>query len=510
MPLKNLLRTTFLSSGIRRLFESRVDSSTTSPDRKRLPLIVGPRKSRLSLFTRKQQKLLKKTREMSGTPYLSALLKGKLQLLKKSATAGTPTRLNEADASLKERSEPLEQAVDADPPAAEPAKKKSQKKGGKKSVPSKGKKDPKEGSHSGEGLENEASEERLRKKAKKKGAPKQARQSPASEPTPARSDDSPRAGNVTGVRGSPAKLLPRDVLARTKSPDGPQTLPIQSPGTPLVCNPDRCAELSRQIRGGPREMPLVDDLVFKDDYIEASLANRRADGSMNVLVEKYDTALKQTITELGASVKLSRVRLGVIERLRADQERVSKKTLEEKEALRVKFEGLEATLKADRTAKKELAREKAALERANAQLEKETAELQAERDAVAQKLIEERLRLRDSRGQEDLADTAPSRKESDPPVAEETVEEGDFLARGNSPRGADLAKVVEVHDSSPDEEEESDDEEELPPPDLVQTGEPPQEQEKEEEVVSTDVLDPEASLPPAPVEDPSASKELSA
>ncbi|KAG2304081.1 hypothetical protein Bca52824_032732 [Brassica carinata] len=117
----------------------------------RLPLIVGPRKSRLSLFTRKQQKLLKKAREMSGTPDLSALLKGKLQLLKKSATTGSPTRLNEADASPKERSESLEQAADADPPAAEPAKKRSQKKGGKKNVPSKGKKDPKDGSHSGEG-----------------------------------------------------------------------------------------------------------------------------------------------------------------------------------------------------------------------------------------------------------------------------------------------------------------------------------------------------------------------
>ncbi|KAL0741801.1 hypothetical protein Bca4012_083314 [Brassica carinata] len=509
-PLKNLLRTTFQSSGVRRLFESRVDSSTASPDRKRLPLIVGPRKTRLSLFTRKQQKLLKKAREMSGTPDLSALLKGKLQLLKKSATTGSPTRLNEADASPKERSESPEQAVDADPPAAEPAKKRSQKKGGKKNVPSKGKKDPKDGSHSG-GLEGEASEERAGKKAKKKGAPKRAQQSPAPEPTPARSDGSPRAGSTTGVRGSPAELHLGDVLAGTKSPYGPRNLPIRNPGTPLVCNPGQRAELSRQIRGGPRELPPVDDLVFKDDYIEASLASRRADGSVNVLVEKYDTALKQTMTELGASVKLSRVRLRVIERLRADQERINKKTLEEKEALRAKFEGLEAALKADRVAKKELARENAALERANAQLEKEKAELQAERDAVAQKLIEERQRLRDSRGSQDLADTAPSRRESDPPVAEETVEEGEFLARGNSARDADLAKVVEVHDSSPDEEEESDDEEELPLSDPVQTEEPPQEQEKEEELVSADALHPEASLPPAPiVEDPSAPKEPSA
>ncbi|KAG2323096.1 hypothetical protein Bca52824_016309 [Brassica carinata] len=110
--------------------------------------------------------------------------------------------------------------------------------------------------------------------------------------------------------------------------------------TPLVCNPSQCAELSRQIRGSPREMPLVGDLFFKDDYIDVALAGRRADGCVNVLVEKYDTALKQTMAELGASTRLAKVRLGVIERLRADQERVAKKTLEEKEALRVKFEGL--------------------------------------------------------------------------------------------------------------------------------------------------------------------------
>ncbi|KAG2304420.1 hypothetical protein Bca52824_033071 [Brassica carinata] len=56
----------------------------------------------MSLFTRKQQKLLKKAREMSGTLDLSALLKGKLQLLKKSSTAGSPAKLSKADASSKE------------------------------------------------------------------------------------------------------------------------------------------------------------------------------------------------------------------------------------------------------------------------------------------------------------------------------------------------------------------------------------------------------------------------
>ncbi|KAL0742565.1 hypothetical protein Bca4012_084078 [Brassica carinata] len=400
------------------------------------------------------------------------------------------------------------------------------------------------------------------------------------------------------------------------------------------------------------------------------------------------------MTELGASVKLARVRFGVIERLRADQERTSKKTLEEKEALRVKFEGLEATLKADRAAKKELARERAILEKTNAELEKEKVELQAERDVVAQKLIEKRKRLRDSRGQEvsrervrvqsamtdklsrrldrvrtylaqrglsereknllgqasgtrkclemiqeekleitqelidifiqqeaehqaevakldvgplpeeDLAlsplvlqsrfvnedfmatldpygsnddlvgsesasqlqtprvalggvsagqsgenpaDAAPSCKKADLHVGDETVEEGDSLVREDLPKDADSAKVIEVHDPSPDEEEENDDAEESPSPLLVETREPSREQKKsglaekssspvsigqeksrewnegEEQAISTDVLeslttpeggevakDPEADLPTAPVEDPSAPKELPA
>lgn len=96
--------------------------------------------------------------------------------------------------------------------------------------------------------------------------------------------------------------------------------------TPLVLNPLQCAELTRQIRGGTRELPPIGDLYFKDEYIDAASASKRvsyfplslplflrsqiillrglrgtilvfgivhSDGSMNYLVEKYDSALKQ-------------------------------------------------------------------------------------------------------------------------------------------------------------------------------------------------------------------------
>ena len=114
---------------------------------------------------------------------------------------------------------------------------------------------------------------------------------------------------------------------------------------------------------------------------------------MNVLVEKYDRTLKQTMALLGKAEGVSRARLGVIERMKAD-------TKKEKEILREKFEKLQNALNTDREAKRILKREKASLEHANAALEKERAELLAERDAVTQKLISERKRLRDSREQE--------------------------------------------------------------------------------------------------------------
>ncbi|KAH0901841.1 hypothetical protein HID58_041344, partial [Brassica napus] len=56
----------------------------------RLPCVLGPHKSRLPLFTRKQQRFLDKAREMDGVPDLSALLKGKLQLLTKKSTTVDP------------------------------------------------------------------------------------------------------------------------------------------------------------------------------------------------------------------------------------------------------------------------------------------------------------------------------------------------------------------------------------------------------------------------------------
>ncbi|KAF3547983.1 hypothetical protein DY000_02008802 [Brassica cretica] len=170
--------------------------------------------------------------------------------------------------------------------------------------------------------------------------------------------------------------------------------------TPLILNSLRCAELTRQIRGETKEMPQLEDLYFKNEYIDAASSRALSDGSMNFLVEKYDSALKQTMIQLGSSEKLARARLKAIERVRAEHKKANEKAAKEKEVLRVKFEELEGKLKSAGAAKKELARENTRLEQATATLEKEKTELLEERDAAVEKLIRETQRLRDSRGLE--------------------------------------------------------------------------------------------------------------
>ncbi|WZZ58862.1 hypothetical protein YC2023_058969 [Brassica napus] len=97
----------------------------------RLPVVLGPRKSRLSLFTRKQHKLLDEARKMDGVPDLSALLKGKLQLLSKKSIPADAQGSTSSDAgrTFKEGAPVLvDKDVGAEPPALSPKKKKKSKK----------------------------------------------------------------------------------------------------------------------------------------------------------------------------------------------------------------------------------------------------------------------------------------------------------------------------------------------------------------------------------------------
>ncbi|KAF8099063.1 hypothetical protein N665_0252s0002 [Sinapis alba] len=64
---------------------------------------------------------------------------------------------------------------------------------------------------------------------------------------------------------------------------------------PLIYIPHKCAELVSQIRGGPKSLPPVADLFFKDEYVDAARTKLLSDGSMNFVIEKYDAALKEAL-----------------------------------------------------------------------------------------------------------------------------------------------------------------------------------------------------------------------
>ncbi|KAH0873416.1 hypothetical protein HID58_070778 [Brassica napus] len=356
----------------------------------KLPVLLGPRKSRLSLFTRKQQKLLDEARKMDGVPDLSALLKGKLQLLsKKSIPADVQGSTSpDADQASKEGAPGLvDKDVGAEPPASSPKKKKKSKKPRRKATEelpleeiasldetSEGREGATRGSVESDRSEA-APEDRPRKKKKKKSVEAEPRPSDAEtglvevvaggdvslETPPEEREVSARGSDpVTGERSIPDPSARKGArsegsTARRKKIEFPDRVEFSyNETTPLILNPLRCAELTRQICGGTKEMPQLDDLYFKNEYIDAASSRARSDGSMNFLIEKYDSALKQTMIQLGSSEKLAQTRLKVIERVRAEHKKANEKAAEEKEILRVKFEELEGKLKSSSAARKEL------------------------------------------------------------------------------------------------------------------------------------------------------------
>ncbi|WZZ89767.1 hypothetical protein YC2023_118346 [Brassica napus] len=302
----------------------------------RLPVVLGPRKSRLSLFTRKQQKLLDEATKMDGVPDLSALLKGKLQLLSKKSIPADVQGSTSSDAgrASKEGAPGLvDKDVGAEPPASSPKKKKKSKKPRRKATEElpleeiasldetseglearkgeRGRKRPYEGATSSidrgevpavgrEGatrgsVESDRSEaapeDRSRKKKKKKSVEAEPRPSDAetglvdvvagedvSLKTPPEEREVSAQGSdpVTGERSIPDPSARKESrsegsTARRKKIEFPDRVEFSyNETTPLILNPLRCAELTRQIRGGTKEMPQLDDHYFRNEYIDAA------------------------------------------------------------------------------------------------------------------------------------------------------------------------------------------------------------------------------------------------
>ncbi|KAG2291823.1 hypothetical protein Bca52824_038492 [Brassica carinata] len=303
----------------------------------RLPCVVVPRKSRLSLFTWKKRKILKKAREMEGVPDLSALLKGKLQLLSKKSSA--------ADTSGTAEPSSIGGDVNMEPPAPSPKRKaakgaKTKKraaeglqsasfeesasleralppteasKSSKKKKKKEGKKRPQEEPTSTGDREDAAEdpvetgsieavpEERPKKKTKKKSVDTETRPSvdgTTSGDVAGRGSPSPETPSEKRRRVSASEIEPRSESAMSErtAPDSVARRGTRSEGslakrggvefpdrvqfsydekTPLIFNPLQCAELTRHISGGTRELPPIGDLYFEDEYIDAAFMRKR-------------------------------------------------------------------------------------------------------------------------------------------------------------------------------------------------------------------------------------------
>ncbi|KAH0873451.1 LOW QUALITY PROTEIN: hypothetical protein HID58_070813, partial [Brassica napus] len=255
------------------IFEELVDWES------RLPCVPGPRKSRLPLFTRKQQRLLDKAREMGGVPDLSALLKGKLQpLTKKSTTVDSQGPSNSGVDVTSEGGGTSREG----PPKKEPSERKALlqliRGAGQRlllQVPRRRKR-PK-------GLKWERPTRflsksllpsmRLLRAKKKKDGRKRSRGGAEGQETVlvgAASDGHPRKRTKRSVEAEPRSVAKRK---RIEFPDRVEF--SYNKITPLILNPLRCAELTCQIRGGTKEMPQLEDLYFKNKYIDAASSRAR-------------------------------------------------------------------------------------------------------------------------------------------------------------------------------------------------------------------------------------------
>ncbi|KAH0899486.1 hypothetical protein HID58_049054 [Brassica napus] len=309
----------------------------------RLPVVLGPRKSRLSLFTRKQQKLLDEARKMDGVPDLSALLKGKLQLLSKKSIPANAQGWTSSDAgrASKEGAPGLvDKDVGAEPPASSPKKKKKSKKPKRKATEELPLEEIASLDETSEGLEARKGE-RGRKRPYEGAtssidrgeAPAVGREGATREPRPSDAE----MGLVEVVAEGDVSLETppeeREVSARGSDPvTGERSIP--DPSARKGSRSEGSSVRRKKIEFPDREMPQLDDLYFKNEYIDAASSRARSDGSMNFLVEKYDSALKQTMIQLGSSEKLAQTRLKVIERVRAEHKKANEKAAEEKEILR--------------------------------------------------------------------------------------------------------------------------------------------------------------------------------
>ncbi|KAJ4900740.1 Uncharacterized protein Rs2_14691 [Raphanus sativus] len=383
--------------------------------------VVVPKRKRLSLFTRKQQGLLNRARKMEGVPDLSALLKGQLRLLATkdkvpSSSAGadpvsakTPLPVdpvkkkktgkkrardesasNEADVAADVENRSVSDPFEEPAPSGSLEKKKRRRKKRSAEDPHVAQDavvDPSLGIQSEENPRDSSplaaspghDTISLQKGTAEDGGCPAKKKNAVGPPSSAQS--APQLGGSGGGNFS-ARGLPPNFRDRVNF--------SYDERTPLILNPPRCTELTRQIRGAPAGLPPIEELAFKELYTEVACSSKRNEANMNMLVAAYEGELRHTVVQLAAADKLARVRQLAIDRVKGELKEVKDKSIEDKEILREQFEKLEDKLKSSQFSKNRLSEE-------NAVLRKKVADLEEQNASISAELASEGKRLRDSR-----------------------------------------------------------------------------------------------------------------
>ncbi|XP_048615582.1 meiosis-specific protein ASY2-like [Brassica napus] len=405
--------------------------------RSNLPTVLPIRTKRLDIFPKNIQKQVSEAKRLGTLPDLSAMLAAQLGLASEEGPSATVPRTGEVPPSgarsagkgkKKKRGGSgvegsAEEASDV-PPSGEPQKKKKKKKKRTKRPVDEQSENPEEPTEIEEGdvqeeelqPEEEVSEAEISRERDDAAEAGEGEESeiPLNVARPDGSEDdsgeSPllirRRNDEVGDEGrSPILASSREgtpvpigagvaqigtssrgsaILRRVPGVNYPDKVSFHYEGpAPLVYVPEACGEFLRQLRGRAKPLPAVKDLIFGGEYEEAARAKLLGDSATNVMIDKYDTALKGALGEL----ELAKKEHVAKEEASARQLNASKADVE-------RLNGMVARIIARRD---ELKAELEVSRGVVCELERKNAELEGEKVSLAESHEREMRRLRDSR-----------------------------------------------------------------------------------------------------------------
>ncbi|XP_048611744.1 meiosis-specific protein ASY2-like [Brassica napus] len=403
-----------------------------------LPTVLPIRTKRLDIFPKDIQKQVSEAKRMGTLPDLSAMLAAQLGLASEEGPSVTVPRTGEVPPSGArnagkgkkrkrggsgvERS--AEEASDV-PPSGEPQKRKKKKKKKRTEKPAdEQSENPEEPTENEEGdvqeeelqPEEEASEAEISGEwddavevgereesevplnaARPDGSEEDSGESPllirrrndevgdeARSPILASSREGTPVPIGEGVAQIGTSSRGSAILRRVPGVNFPDKVSFHYEGpAPLLYVPEKCGEFLRQLRGRAKPLPAVKDLIFGGEYEEAARAKLLGDSATNVVIDKYDTALKGALGEL----ELAKKEYAEKEEASARQLNASRADVERLNGMVARIIPRRDELKAELEVSRGVVRE----------LERKNAELESEKVSLAVSHEREMRRLRDSR-----------------------------------------------------------------------------------------------------------------